>query len=810
MSEAPFIRPAPPLDLRLAATAVCAWAVAFGAVSHPAVLPVLLGVTAFALVSAVSLLLVRGSGSRFVLVLVGVVLVLVSTSLQHTRAQDGGLDEWARQRVTVSADAVVRTDPRTIAPIRAGGAARVVVDVELHELRARGVAREVAAPVTVFADAATWGAPVHGTLVRVSGRLAPADPGDRSVALLLVESRPEVVRGGGRVQAAAERLRVGLRAASSGLPADARGLLPGLVVGDTSQLPSDLEDDMKAVGLTHLTAVSGSNTTLVVGVLVVAASWLGFGRRSRLVVAGVGLAGFVVLARPEPSVLRAAVMGGVGLSGLFAGRATRGVPVLSGAVLILLVHDPWLAREFGFILSVLATAGLLLFASAWAQRLQDAGVPRPVALALTVPTAAQVVCGPVLVLLQPSVNLVSIPANVIVAPAVAPATVLGLAATLVSPVWPFGATLLAWPAGLAAWWITAVARVGADLPTSVAVPAGATGAVVVGICTILLVSAVVAVLRLRHVGEKRRRWPALASVFVLLAVLLVRCAPGWGGPSGPWPAIDWRVVGCDVGQGDAVVLRSGPTSAVLVDAGPDDELVDGCLDRLGIRRLDAIVLTHFHADHVDGLEGAVRGREVGAVWVSPLAVEPAARRVRHTVQEAGAHLLVVSAGMTGSAGEVSWSVLAPTARVAATVAPDSSEVNDSSVALLAEVAGIRVLLAGDLERGGQARVLAGVADWPGGPIVDVVKVAHHGSSNQDAQFYSTLRPRVALIEVGAANDYGHPAAPTLALLAASGARTLRTDRDGDLAVAGTPAQLRTLVRGSDPRDAERRNRYGVG
>ncbi|NIZ93613.1 ComEC/Rec2 family competence protein, partial [Kineococcus rubinsiae] len=308
-----------------------------------------------------------------------------------------------------------------------------------------------------------------------------------------------------------------------------------------------------------------------------------------------------------------------------------------------------------------------------------------------------------------------------------------------------------------------------------------------------------------------RRTVAGLVVVVLLAVLLTRCTVRGGAPAGPWPVPDWLVVGCDVGQGDAVLLRSGPESAVLVDAGPDDELVDGCLDRLGVRRLDAVLLSHLHADHVDGLAGALRGRSVGPVWTSPLQPPgPVLDGANAALADAGADLGAVAAGATGRAGAVTWTVLWPPAGVAYLTSPDSSEVNDSSVVVLAEVAGLRVLLTGDVETGAQERLAAGAAGWPGGPQVDVVKVAHHGSARQDAALYALARPRVALVEVGAANDYGHPSASALGVLAGVGARTLRTDRDGDVAVAGTPERLRTVVRGSDPREAARRDRYGAG
>ena len=795
------------LDLRLVAAALLAWSSAFFAIAHPVAAKVSLGGVLAGTVLTGGALVVLRRGARLLLVLVATALVLTTVVLHQTRSAHGGVADLAEARVSVTATGVVSSDPRAIAALRPGGAPRVVVEVTASELTARGREIPVAARLTVFADAAGWSQVRLGQHVVFGGRLGPADPGERSVAVVSSTGRPEVVHPAGAAFRGAERLREGLRRAVEPQPDDPRGLLPGLVVGDTSGLPNDLEDDMKAVGLTHLTAVSGSNTTLVVGFLVLVASWLGFGRRARLVVAALGLVGFVVLARPEPSVLRAAVMGGVGLTGLAVGRPVRGVPVLAAAVLVLLVADPWLAREFGFVLSVLATAALVLLGRPFAERLLELGFPRPVAFAVAVPVAAQVVCGPVLVLLQPSVNPVSIPANVLVAPAVAPATVLGLAATLLAPLWSTGATWLAWPAGSCAWWIALVARAAAELPVAVAVPGGAAGVLVVVLLTASSLGAVTAVARFRRRGSRGRRWLALAVVLAVCGAVLVRCAPRWGAPSGPWPPPDWLVVGCDVGQGDSVVLRSGPSSAVLVDAGPDDVLVDGCLDRLGVQRLDAVVLTHFHADHVGGFAGAVDGRDVGEVFVSPLAVEPAARRVSEVAAGAGAAVTVLSAGQSGAAGSVSWSVLAPSARVSEESAPDSSDVNDASVGLLADVGGVSVLLTGDLERDGQRRALSEV---PAGTTVDVVKVAHHGSANQFPEFYTRLRPRVAIVEVGEVNDYGHPAAPTLELLARTGARVLRTDTDGDVAVAGSAGALRTLVRGSDPTQAERRAEHSDG
>jgi competence protein ComEC len=244
---------------------------------------------------------------------------------------------------------------------------------------------------------------------------------------------------------------------------------------------------------------------------------------------------------------------------------------------------------------------------------------------------------------------------------------------------------------------------------------------------------------------------------------------------------------CDVGQGDALALAAGPGSAVVVDTGPDPALADRCLRDLRVTRIPLLVLTHFHADHADGLPGVLRGRSVGAIETTVLD-EPAAEAagVRRLAAAAG-----VPAGEERNAGGLSWRVLWPPSDRDAL--PDDDP-NDASVAMLVRTGGLTLLLAGDLGPQAQQEVL----DIPPGlPRVDVLKVAHHGSAYQDLALFARTRPRLALISVGAHNRYGHPAARTVAALRALGATVLRTDRDGPIAVAGTgPAGLRTVLAGA--------------
>ena len=255
-------------------------------------------------------------------------------------------------------------------------------------------------------------------------------------------------------------------------------------MGDTSTIPQDLVAAMRVAGLTHLTAVSGAHFALVGAAVLAGASAVRCPRPVRAAVVVVALAGFVALVRPGPSVLRAAAMGVVGVAGLVVGRPARAVPALCGGVTVLLVVDPWLIRDVGFVLSAVSTSGLVLLAGPLAARWAGA-VGRPVAYALAAPIAAQCVCAPVVLMLNPAVATYAVPANLLADPAVAPATVLGLLAALVAPWWPSGATALAALAGAACWWIARVARVTAALPgAQLAWTGGVRGAVVLAVGTI--------------------------------------------------------------------------------------------------------------------------------------------------------------------------------------------------------------------------------------------------------------------------------------------------------------------------------------
>jgi competence protein ComEC len=765
----------PGLDLRLAGAAAGAWLVALVCLGRsPAVAAC---VAAAALCGLLVVVIARWPGSATVaLALLGVVAGALVTGLLVWSRDGSPLAALARQRATVALGLVLTDDPRPVSRGPGFGPPQVVLRARVVKVTAAGRTTAVGGRVVVTATDPRWSRLLPSQRVVADGRLSPPRGGDLTVALLAARGPPADVEAPSPFQRAAGRLRAGLRAACRGLPAKERGLLPGLVVGDTTGLDPALADDFRATGLTHLVAVSGTNCAIVCGAVLLLVRRLRAGPRTAAVLAGLALAGFVVLVRPSPSVLRAAVMGALALLALATGRPRAALPGLCAAVLILVLADPSLAGSPGFALSVLATAGLLVLAPPWRDALRRRRLPGGVAEALAVPAAAQVACAPVIAAIGGQVGIVAVPANLLAVPAVAPATLLGIGATVLSGVWPGAAAFLARIAGAPTGWLVFVAQHGARVGGgSIAWPAGPTGG-------LLLAGVLAGALQLARAPAVRRTALCVGCVFAVVFLPVRAMAPGWPPPG-------WLMVVCDVGQGDALVLNAGPHTAVVVDTGPDPVLVDRCLRRLGVRRIPLLVLTHLHADHVGGLAGLIRGRAVAAIEVGP-SHEPAAAwaHVERQAHSAGVALVRSSAGQRRTVGAVHLQVLGPFTAFHGT----RSDPNNSSIVLRVGIAGRSLLLAGDAEVQGQDALLAARQDLR----ADVLKVPHHGSAYSDPRFLDRVRPLVALVSVGAGNRYGHPSLSVLARLRRLGAQTRRTDRDGDLAVAVRAGRLYVVTTGA--------------
>ncbi|MDG4799181.1 ComEC/Rec2 family competence protein [Micromonospora sp. WMMD980] len=770
-------------DLRLAGFAVAAWLAALAGLHLSVRATAALAAVAAVLALVVSLRMRRGRpapirrhGWILVAVLLGVLCGAAATGARLAVRDATPIRALVAERALVTADLVVRDDPRRVRG-SPGRPAPLLVRVDLVRLTGPD-GGQVTGPVRglVLATDPGWQGMLPGQRVTTRGRLAEPRGGDLTAAVLSATGSPTRHGASSWAQRAAGRLRAGLQRACEPLPDAPGGLLPGLVVGDTSRLLPEVEEDFRATGLTHLNAVSGSNVAIIVGAVLLLARWARAGPRAAVVLCGLALLGFVILVRPSPSVVRAAAMGAIGLAALAAGRSRAALPALAAAVAGLVLLDPDLAGDPGFALSVCATGGLLLLAPGWRDALRRRGVPPGLAEALAVPAAAQLACGPVIAGLSATVSLVAVPANLLVVPAVAPATVLGVLAAVLSPLWPAGAEFLAWLASWPARWLVAVASHGAGLPAGNVPWAG-------GVAGALLLAAVSVALLLAARRRRARRLVAVVVVAVVLGAVPIRLlAPGW-------PPRGWVVVACAVGQGDALVLPVAAGRAVVVDAGPEPSGVDGCLRRLRVREVSLLVVSHFHADHVGGVEGVFRGRRVGAVVGPPWSEPPyGVAQVRAAARRGGVRLDAVPAGWRWRAGAVELAALGPPYALRGS----RSDPNNNSLVLTATVAGVRILLAGDAETEEQRALRETL---PASAIrADVLKVAHHGSAYQDPEFLAAVRPAVALVCVGVDNDYGHPNAGLMDRLTRAGARVMRTDTDGDVAAVRAGAGLAVVAR----------------
>ncbi len=333
--------------------------------------------------------------------------------------------------------------------------------------------------VVVFAPVRDFGAVMVGQPMRFRARISAPTRRDLSVAVITAIGAPTMGRAG-PLNRAAYAVRAGFAdAARRVLPADQAAMLPALVLGDMSTVTPVTGQEFRTAGLTHLTAVSGANVTIVCGAVLFSARLIG--PRAAVALAGVALALFVIVVQPSASVLRAAVMGAIALVGVLSSRRRQAIPALAATVLLLMVIAPHLAVDIGLALSVLATAALVIIAPIWSRRLVAAGWPKPFADAVCVACAAQLVTAPLIAGISGRLSVVSAAANLAVAALIAPITVLGSAAAALCPCWPAGAQLLIRFTGPELWWLLRIAHWAASVPgASVPVPPGLSGVVIVG------------------------------------------------------------------------------------------------------------------------------------------------------------------------------------------------------------------------------------------------------------------------------------------------------------------------------------------
>jgi competence protein ComEC len=635
-----------------------------------------------------------------------------------------------------------------------------------------------------IASRVTWPARAGpGSELILRGRLTGLGPNDaherrrNAHALLRAHSIRLTGRSRGGVFGALDRVRARTeRALTAGVPAAQGALARGMVLGQDATLTEDVREDFRATGLAHLVAASGANVLLLAALVLAIGTLLGLGLTARLSLALLLVALYVPLAGAGPSIQRAGVMGAAGLVAALAGRPTSRWYALLLAAALTLAFNPRAAEDVGWQLSFAAVLAMLALVPRLVGVLRRGRLPRGIAEVLAATAAATLGTAPLITLHFERLSLVSLPVNLLAAPAVAPVMWLGTIAGGLGQAAPDLAVPVASFASLPLGYLTWLADRAAALPfAELTLPSpGPIGVAAIYAC------AIAAALALRARRARRAGPPPIRRRAAVIAVVCVALVGGLARASrSSQPPRDLTISFLDIGQGDATLIQRGG-AAVLVDTGPPEGPILERLRAAGVRRLDLLVLTHDALDH-DGAAAAVLdtfpvglvvdGEEAGAAAArGPFGARPDAaiaqlasrRRLRRVASDAGQIL---------RAGPLELRVLWPHREPAA---PPGAEPNDRATVLHVRDGDFDLLLTADAESN-----ITAALDLP---VVEALKVAHHGSDDPGLPgLLQRLRPKIAVIEVGAHNTYGHPTPATLAALR-SVPIVRRTDRDGTVRV----------------------------
>ncbi len=699
----------------------------------------------------------------------------------------------------------------------------------LSESAADGATLRVAATLPAYPEVTV------GDIVTVGGSIRPRPDSaygtylERIGAIGTLQARTMTARHAPSSPGHAidEARQAAARALDAVLPEPESGLAAGILIGLRERVDRDLAAAFTTAGVSHVVAISGWNIAIVASV--VAAMSGRVRRRRRSILTMVVIVAYVAFAGASASVVRAGAMAGVVLLARESGRAGRAAAALGWAATILLILDPDLIGDAGFQLSSLATAGLIAWATPLTERigrLWGGRVPGWLAESLGVSLAAQAATLPVILASFGRLAILSPVVNLVVVPLVAPAMAAGLLALAGGVIVGAGAPSVVGAVLAAPGWVLLRILVGivdtaAGLPfASVTLPPPLATIAAVGSM------AAIAAVHWRFGRRSSARPQATASLPAHAAPLpapMVRpsAAPRPGTVSAatyphPYaivalvvalgvagavvvtrPAGVARITVLDVGQGDAILIEGSRGGRLLIDGGPDPARLLIALDAHvppWDRRLDGVILTHPHEDHVAGLarlldryhvqrvfEPGMRGPGPGySAWFARLTTPGAPARFG------------LAAGDRLRVDEIDMRVLWPIRGQVPRDPPDGGTgINNVSVVLLGAVGEERFLLAGDVEQAIDPTLIADHL-----PRLDFLKVAHHGSKTATTQaFVDAVRPRIAVASAGTGNPYGHPAPATLDRLRAAGAKVYRTDRDGTVVVTFAPNRVTAHAEG---------------
>lgn len=540
-------------------------------------------------------------------------------------------------------------------------------------------------------------------------------------------------------------------------------LLPGLILGDTRFQSKLLKEDMKSSGLTHLTAVSGGN----IAILIVALSFLfrkiKVNLKIQIILIFIFLLFFAFLVRTEPSVIRASLMASIVLISLLYGVFKQGINALLITICIALLLDPNLATSWGFSLSVFATFGLLIFTEPILGYLIKSfpWLNQNFLMIISVALAAQFSTMGLVAGFTGLISIWSVIANTLVSPIVPVVTILGYLGLIVSNFDPVIAIIFNLPAAVFANWIVIISHYFANQSFStLKISNGILGFLIANLILLVIIYAI-------------KKFQIASILISIMLTLLFIFTGKYLFFRSDWPLKNWQFAMCDVNQGDGLVIKDSLGKTIVVDVGPDGKLMSKCLNKLGIKRIDILLLTHFHLDHVEGLKDVLRNHEIKMVFTSWIK-EPYEESIRVEQILRNHEINNLISGQKINIGKIKLTCLWPTSNKMEI----ESVANNSSLVVLVEIENASILLTGDVEPPAQEVIRS---MW-NKLQVDVIKIPHHGSKFQDALFPEWSGARLALISAGVENTYGHPSKEAIELYKKSKMKVLSSSSSGSVSI----------------------------
>lgn len=659
--------------------------------------------------------------------------------------------------------------------------------------------------------------PAVGAVLRVQGRILDLDITEQFQELkgaqALLEAyacrNTQTTRAGPFAMLDRVRIRAQEGLTRSLAPQES-ALVHGMVLGQPERISAEVRSNFQRSGLSHLIAVSGLSVMLLSALTSFLAAAVGLGLRGRLITTLIVVIIYIPLAGSGPSIQRAGIMGAIGFLATLASRPNSRWYALGFAAAATLIINPRASLDPSWQLSFASVIGLFTLMPGCEKWLRDRHVPGPIAEAGAMTFSATLATAPLVAFCFKQVSLASIPVNIAAVPAVAPLMWLGMLSSALAQI----STALVVPLNAVNAWllgyIELIAHVGARLPFGV-FSFGLSKLELVGVY--ILGGLIVYALTLRGRSLLRRKYWSARDRFVWfergcvllgrrpavsIAVALTVAGTSIGGVwvlfdthenvSPPKPG-ELIVSFLDIGQGDATLFQHHGTT-VLVDTGPPDGPIMQRLQELGVKRLDALMLTHAESDHEGAALEVIRKYhprvivDGGAGWDSPVQrflERSTATDVQRVGGDGTRNTPVASTtkemrridperGMTIRIGEMRFSVLWPLKRPRFPPNRKRFSPNNSALVTIVSVGDFKMFMPADAE--------SHITNHLPVQRVDVIKVAHHGSKDPGLpMLLRKLKPRIAGIEVGRHNSYGHPTPTTLAALKAVG-EVVRTDRDG--------------------------------